>query len=415
MMISILLVDDEQYIVDWLQDQLLNAPSLAEHDLSIYTFTSSIRALEELRRREFDIVISDIRMPALDGLALLEQARPFRREPDVLYLTAYSDFDTMYKAVRAPRTQFFLKSEDDETILAFVHTAIKAREEEQQALLEARHREWQLEYFTNREAIRRVLLNKRSTSSIDDTLGVLVLISSPAHFTKTSLPELYASIRMQLSADIRLFCADLATNLALLYIADSTIGFDRTISERDLLFYIAVLDAAINRNETDSGEPEGRFLLVDQRVKCSELTEYAHYWEMSGLSLVPPYGTHRILRAFNNSPLKMIRSQNELIAREKIETDFSEFASMYSDTLEEHDSEGLIHLFRRIKDEVHRTVNAHGVLPPEAIAVGVRLLGILLDAADISGVGGDTLKSLKPDQPIQFVPMSSYEKCLTSS
>lgn len=65
----VLLIDDEPLILEALSDYL------GMHHLTVTTMQDSRAALELLRRESFDVIVSDIRMPSLDGLQLYDQAR----------------------------------------------------------------------------------------------------------------------------------------------------------------------------------------------------------------------------------------------------------------------------------------------------------------------------------------------------
>lgn len=65
----VLLIDDEPLILEALSDYL------GMHHLSVTTMQDSRAALDLLRRESFDVIVSDIRMPGMDGLQLYDQAR----------------------------------------------------------------------------------------------------------------------------------------------------------------------------------------------------------------------------------------------------------------------------------------------------------------------------------------------------
>ena len=65
---AVLLVDDEPDIIAILE------MVLREEDMDVYTSRSAREALDVLRDRTVDVVVSDIRMPDLTGVELLRQA-----------------------------------------------------------------------------------------------------------------------------------------------------------------------------------------------------------------------------------------------------------------------------------------------------------------------------------------------------
>jgi response regulator RpfG family c-di-GMP phosphodiesterase len=99
-MSSLLIVDDEPNVLSAMRRLCLNAAVLpAIPNPSIVTFTSARDALAHLDAHEVDIVISDYRMPEMDGAAFLAQVR--QRHPDSarIIMSACSDIDGIVRAV----------------------------------------------------------------------------------------------------------------------------------------------------------------------------------------------------------------------------------------------------------------------------------------------------------------------------
>jgi len=81
--ISILIVDDEEYLVELMREILLN-----EGDFNIRTTTSGRDALNLLSKEYFDLVISDIRMPDIDGMDVYDFLRKRGLEDKIVFVTA---------------------------------------------------------------------------------------------------------------------------------------------------------------------------------------------------------------------------------------------------------------------------------------------------------------------------------------
>jgi response regulator RpfG family c-di-GMP phosphodiesterase len=99
-MSALLIVDDEPNVLSAMRRLCLNAAVLpAIPNPAIVTFTSAREALAHLEAHEVDIVISDYRMPEMDGAALLAQVR--QRHPDSarIIMSACSDIDGIVRAV----------------------------------------------------------------------------------------------------------------------------------------------------------------------------------------------------------------------------------------------------------------------------------------------------------------------------
>jgi two-component system, NtrC family, response regulator AtoC len=90
-LMRVLVVDDEEVIVESIRDYC--------DDLSITTATDPRRALEELGRAFFDVVVVDYRMPHLTGLDLLLEARRREAYGYGILLTAYADKDLLQRFI----------------------------------------------------------------------------------------------------------------------------------------------------------------------------------------------------------------------------------------------------------------------------------------------------------------------------
>ncbi len=99
----ILLVDDEALP---LQDMKM---ALEPTGFQIETTTKPQEAIEWYRQERFDAVVSDVRMPEIDGMTLLRTLREIDADARVIIVTAYGDLETAKEAINNRAYAFFGK------------------------------------------------------------------------------------------------------------------------------------------------------------------------------------------------------------------------------------------------------------------------------------------------------------------
>jgi two-component system response regulator YesN len=126
-MYRLLIIDDEPFIVNGLVNMVEEASDL---EVEVYKAYSAFEALEWFDRVKIDIVLSDISMPAMDGLAL--QRTIHERWPGckLIFLTGYDEFAYAKEALRHQAVDYILKTEGDEAIRAAIRKAMLALDRE---------------------------------------------------------------------------------------------------------------------------------------------------------------------------------------------------------------------------------------------------------------------------------------------
>ena len=105
--ITIGLADDHELVLEGLKALIESNPDM---DVT-FTATDGRALLEAVARREPDVVVLDLEMGEVGGLACLEQLREHHPRVRVLVLTAYSDGETMRAALEGGAAGFALKTE----------------------------------------------------------------------------------------------------------------------------------------------------------------------------------------------------------------------------------------------------------------------------------------------------------------
>jgi YesN/AraC family two-component response regulator len=122
-MVRILLVDDERNVLaalsrilrqDWGKDALIE------------THHNPLHAIEQAAGHQYDAVISDYRMPEMDGIALLTRIRELQPMTSRIILSASTDFDVLMVAVNEVGiSRFLAKPWDDAEVVAAVRDAVQ--------------------------------------------------------------------------------------------------------------------------------------------------------------------------------------------------------------------------------------------------------------------------------------------------
>lgn len=112
-----LIVDDQKHIRDGLQAMVRQFPLQPD---SIYCAGNGIEALQLLRQNSIQLVITDIRMPDMDGLTLMAHAREEHITADYLIISGYGDFAYAQKAIELGAKGYLLKPVNREDLQASV-------------------------------------------------------------------------------------------------------------------------------------------------------------------------------------------------------------------------------------------------------------------------------------------------------
>ncbi|MCI3926990.1 response regulator [Paenibacillus sp. TRM 82003] len=129
-MYRLLVVDDEAIIADGLSEILQGVPEL---ELDVYKAYSGREAVKLFDRTRFDIVLTDIRMPEMDGLQLLEEIRSVWPRCRVIFLTGYHEFSYVYTAIQHECVNYLLKTEGYDKVIQTVVQAVADIEAEWRA------------------------------------------------------------------------------------------------------------------------------------------------------------------------------------------------------------------------------------------------------------------------------------------
>jgi two-component system response regulator (stage 0 sporulation protein F) len=114
----ILVVDDESDSLAYLFDLLHN------EGFRVIPTSSPLDALEYVVKKKPGLIISDLRMPDLDGMELLDRVKKISPQSRVILLTAYGDRDLYQDVIRRGGDAMLLKPSSNVEILKTVRKAL---------------------------------------------------------------------------------------------------------------------------------------------------------------------------------------------------------------------------------------------------------------------------------------------------
>ncbi len=118
-MANILVLDDKEMMRDSLQATLLRAGH------AVAALERGAEALNRIREEPFDVIVSDLKMPQMDGLTFLDELRNITTEIPVVMMTAYATISTA--AMRKGAFDYIQKPFDADEILLLIERALEHR------------------------------------------------------------------------------------------------------------------------------------------------------------------------------------------------------------------------------------------------------------------------------------------------
>lgn len=124
MPIRVLIVDDEEDILWGLSEEL------SRNKIDVDTASNGLEALEKIKKKQFDFLITDIRMPGLSGVELLMETRKVQPEIKVIVMTAYGSDEIRQDVMAKGAISYLEKPFDFDQILGVIVEKEKGGEEE---------------------------------------------------------------------------------------------------------------------------------------------------------------------------------------------------------------------------------------------------------------------------------------------
>ncbi|HLW48694.1 MAG TPA: SpoIIE family protein phosphatase [bacterium] len=124
MMPRVLIVDDDPALLEALPETIrLRMPGTVAD-----TSAAAAAALQRIATVDYDAIISDIKMPGMDGLTLLAEVRKVRPDTPVLLITGHGEHDLAIRSLRAGAYDYIQKPIDREYFVASLGRAVQVRQ-----------------------------------------------------------------------------------------------------------------------------------------------------------------------------------------------------------------------------------------------------------------------------------------------
>ena len=116
---TILIVDDEPNY------QIVLSEILKDEGYEVFTANSGLAGLPIVYSTDLDLVLSDMKMPGMDGIAFLEKIKEYNKELPVILITAYAEVEKAVEAMRLGAFTYLAKPFSNQQLLAGVRKAIE--------------------------------------------------------------------------------------------------------------------------------------------------------------------------------------------------------------------------------------------------------------------------------------------------
>src|SRR5574337_314720 len=116
---TLLIVDDDPYVLESI------STLLKEYDYTVYTSQNANEAMKQVESVHLDVVLTDIKMPSVTGIELLQRIHAVNPQIPVILLTAFAELDVAVDAIKRGAFDFITKPYNPEYLVHSVEKAVK--------------------------------------------------------------------------------------------------------------------------------------------------------------------------------------------------------------------------------------------------------------------------------------------------
>jgi signal transduction histidine kinase len=175
----ILIVDDDTALLQALPQALY----LRMEDIKVDTCDSAQEAIERIGEYGYDAIVSDIKMPGMDGLVLLAKIQELSPDTPTLLITGHGEHDLAVQALRGGAYDFIQKPIDRDYLIAALQRAIHTHQ------LRSQVKAQQLTLELHARSLER-MVQKRTSELVEANAAKDKFLSIVSHELKTPLTSL---------------------------------------------------------------------------------------------------------------------------------------------------------------------------------------------------------------------------------
>jgi putative two-component system response regulator len=116
---TLLVVDDDAYVLESI------STLLKEYSYTVYTCQHAIDAMAMIEKIAFDVVLTDIKMPQITGIELLQKIHAYDQQLPVILMTAFAELDIAVDAIKLGAFDFITKPYNPSYLVHSVEKAVK--------------------------------------------------------------------------------------------------------------------------------------------------------------------------------------------------------------------------------------------------------------------------------------------------
>ena len=174
--------------------------------IDVRTYESAVMFLDVAAKVKLGCVITDVRMPGISGIDLLQRLRELKLGVPVIVITGHGDVPLAVEAMKTGAVDFLEKPFDDEVLLTSVRSALEQRDQDHQRRAERGKIEGRLAALSNRERdVLQGLVSGLANKQIAYDLGIsprTIEVYRANLMTKMKAASLSDLVRMALIAGI---------------------------------------------------------------------------------------------------------------------------------------------------------------------------------------------------------------------